>query len=135
MVMSRDKRAKSTLPGPGPQLHLHLPRPGRMPAPVLEEDLEKVQKRMEQTEKRDRGTARPLPMHELKHSKQRIRKLINRLEREIDAGKLEEWDMYNAIVNLSQAKETLLQLEQKTASDTVASKVAARYVADQGPND
>jgi hypothetical protein len=123
--MGSNKSARSTIPGPGGhQNYLRLPRPGRLPSDLSEadaEEIEKIEKQFELTNQRERSTTRPIPMNGKAHSMQRLRKLIKKLEKEIDSGELSENDAYNAINNLTQAKITLQSLGK------IALKVAARF--------
>lgn len=104
-------------------MRLHLPPPGKLPADFSEEELEKAEKRMLQTEQHVLRTPRPPK----RQSKPELLRAINRIERQIDSGNLGERDLYDAIVNLSMMKETY----QKMAS-SLARTVSDRYLARLG---
>lgn len=112
---------------PIPQLEhpftVRIPRPSPLPAVPSEEDLQKVELQLERAIDRHRRTDRP----GLKHRRDgdrpdlhTLKRTINRLQSDIDSGRLNERATYDAIINLHLLNKALADFEgQKQATGAV----------------
>jgi hypothetical protein len=143
--MARDTKARHTLPIPevDPHYHVHFPRPSPVPVLPTEAELERAEKRLEQTEERDRSTRRPGLLN-TRQDKQNVKRTIHKLETAIESGKLKERDMYDAIMNLHLLQQSLKKMEHPgmhTASSDPAEafehalrirRIVSRYLRQTG---
>jgi hypothetical protein len=107
-----ERTGRNTLPIPKMDLPylVHVPRHSPLPAIPTEAELAKAEKRLEQTEDRDRSTRRPGGLN-TRQDRQNIKRTISKLEAAIESGRLGERDMYDAIVNLHLLQTTIKKME------------------------
>jgi hypothetical protein len=113
--MTSRKTARVTLPIPKMDhpVDVHFPRPSPLPVLPTEAELERAERRLEQTQDRERSTSRP-PGRGSFREKQNLRRTIHKLETAIESGSLKERDMYDAITNLHLLNHALKQMDGRS---------------------
>ena len=112
---------------PIPQLEhpftVRIPRPSPLPAVPSEEALQEAEEQLERAIDRHRRTRRPGLKHRQDEDgpdRHTLMRTIQRLRSDIDSGRLNERDTYDAIVNLHLLNKALADLEgQKHAAHVV----------------
>jgi hypothetical protein len=111
-----------------------FPRPSPLPVMPTEAEMEKAEKRLELTQERDRSTVRP---RNERQDKQNIKRTIHKLETAIHSERLNERDMYDAIINLHLLNKALEGIEKNqrvhSASEAfehalLIRRIVARYL-------